>query len=156
MQLENPEGTSPFEVAERLLRVAPEHLNNTVVVAPLELVHRWARAHRRFQQSARRAIHGIRTFINVDFDVIMTERKCESLHLHVLLQLPLSAVLDKTRQELDYAKYDARAAAKTPELVEQRNAELSRARLIFDRQLAKANVLKQIFELDVCSGQRSS
>ncbi|KAM3716819.1 CDK5RAP3-like protein [Dirofilaria immitis] len=87
-----------------------------------------ASLHREYQQKARRAIHGIRTFINVDYENIREARNA----------------LEKFRQALDFAKFELKGA-KTPETIQVNNALYADALKKFQKQLYDTEVmLKQL------------
>ncbi|EFO28190.1 hypothetical protein LOAG_00292 [Loa loa] len=77
-----------------------------------------ASLHREYQRKGRRAIHGIRTFINVDYENIRDARNA----------------LEKFRQALDFAKYELKGA-KTPETIQVNNALYADALKKFQKQL---------------------
>ncbi|VDN86218.1 unnamed protein product [Brugia pahangi] len=77
-----------------------------------------ASLNREYHRKGRRAIHNIRTFINVDYENIRDARN----------------MLEKFRQELDFAKYELRGA-KTPETIQVNNALYADALKNFQKQL---------------------
>lgn len=108
---------------------------------------------RKYQRRGRRAIHGIRTFINVDYENIRDARNgtwhlsfrweieinTKILPQFAILKLMhewycISSALEKFRQALDFAKYELKGA-KTPEAIQLNNALYADALKNFQKQL---------------------
>ncbi|VDN08414.1 unnamed protein product [Thelazia callipaeda] len=119
MEIAAPLHSDPFELLEPVLKTTEDHMDFKEELRQIQNSSlRLALLHREFQQKCRRAIHCIRTFINVDYENIRDERN----------------TLEKFRQELDYAKYELKGA-KTPETIQVNNALYVNALKNFEKQL---------------------
>uniref|UniRef100_A0A0R3RW47 BAR domain-containing protein n=1 Tax=Elaeophora elaphi TaxID=1147741 RepID=A0A0R3RW47_9BILA len=109
MEVEAPSQEDPFE----LLQIALKELEH-IQTSALKL----ASLHREYQRRGRRAIHGIRTFINVDYENICNARNA----------------LEKFRQALDFARYELKSA-KTLETIQVNNSLYADAFKNYQKQL---------------------
>ncbi|EJW81085.1 hypothetical protein WUBG_08005, partial [Wuchereria bancrofti] len=136
MEVEAPPQEDPFELLQLALKITGNQmeskksyfsLNSALLfkkswISEVEQIQtsalKLASLHREYQQKGRRAIHNIRTFINVDYENIRDARN----------------MLEKFRQELDFAKYELKGA-KTPETIQVNNALYVDALKNFQKQL---------------------
>ncbi|KAI6241070.1 BAR domain-containing protein [Aphelenchoides fujianensis] len=105
MHVEYAEGRNPFELLQGALHKAAGHLEEAPLQQHAEVAKRHAGALKDFQRKGRRALHQIRTFLNVDFDAITEQRR----------------LLNRARQDMDYARHELRNA-KSAESIRARNS----------------------------------
>ncbi|VDK69298.1 unnamed protein product [Onchocerca ochengi] len=119
MEIQAPPQADPFELLESALKITGNEMESKKEIEQIQTsALKLASLHREYQQKARRAIRGIRTFINVDYENIREARN----------------TLEKFRQALDFAKYELKSA-KTPETIQVNNALYADAFKKFQKQL---------------------
>uniref|UniRef100_A0A1I8F0Z1 BAR domain-containing protein n=1 Tax=Wuchereria bancrofti TaxID=6293 RepID=A0A1I8F0Z1_WUCBA len=131
MEVEAPPQEDPFELLQLALKITGNQMESKKEVEQIQTsALKLASLHREYQQKGRRAIHNIRTFINVDYENIRDARN----------------MLEKFRQELDFAKYELKGA-KTPETIQVNNALYVDALKNFQKQLCDTeSMLKKLPE----------
>ncbi|CAG9535456.1 unnamed protein product [Cercopithifilaria johnstoni] len=119
MEVEAPSQEDPFELLEIALKITNDQMESKKELEQIQTsAHKLASLRREYQRRGRRAIHGIRTFINVDYENIRDARNA----------------LEKFRQALDFARYELKSA-KTPETIQVNNALYADALKNFQKQL---------------------
>uniref|UniRef100_A0A915A0C1 BAR domain-containing protein n=1 Tax=Parascaris univalens TaxID=6257 RepID=A0A915A0C1_PARUN len=100
MQLESEQGKDPYELLLKTLDEVKQHFcaHTASLETSIETCRRLAATHREYQRKGRRAMHFMRTFINVDFTELNEER-------HQLLA---------RRQEMDFARHEYTNKASEP------------------------------------------
>jgi len=125
MEFESAQYKDPFEQLSYSLAALNGYFpNNEALTAEREASEQMAQAHRAFQQRARRGLHHMRTFLNVDCADIDRERRA----------------LNTCRQDMDFAQ---REYTKTP--IDAKRMAYERAQQRFDCQMNKIlELLNQI------------
>ncbi|KAL3985705.1 BAR domain family protein [Acanthocheilonema viteae] len=119
MEIEAPVQEDPFELLEIALKITSNQMESKKEFEQIQTsALKLASLRRQYQRRGRRAIHGIRTFINVDYENIRDARNA----------------LEKFRQALDFARYELKGA-KTPETIQVNNALYADALKNFQKQL---------------------
>ncbi|VDM91332.1 unnamed protein product [Litomosoides sigmodontis] len=119
MEVEAPTQEDPFELLEIALKVTGNQMESKKEIEQIQTsALKLASLRRKYQRRGRRAIHGIRTFINVDYENIRDARNA----------------LEKFRQALDFARYELKGA-KTPETIQLNNALYADALKNYQKQL---------------------
>ncbi|VDO69354.1 unnamed protein product [Onchocerca flexuosa] len=82
MEIQAPPQADPFELLESALKKTGNEMESKKEIEQIQTsALKLASLHREYQQKARRAIHGIRTFINVDYENIREARNSKLLHV---------------------------------------------------------------------------
>ncbi|VDN39432.1 unnamed protein product [Gongylonema pulchrum] len=128
MDLAAPPNEDPWELLESVLKSFLQHIEANREVEQIQISSgKMAAAHREHQLRGRRALHAIRTFINVDYENIRDARTSEFFE-----ELP--STLETLRQEVDFAKRQLKGS-QTLEEIDTNNAVYMDATKNFKKQL---------------------